>query len=295
MEFVINGNGVTACVDGISHTITNTSPDYLKVISAIAEGKWDVATNWFNPLEKKLAQYGITIDEDDELIYKHVVFPKEFAVAFYAAEKHSSTPVFLATMVNFMEKMLANPSHQVFQQLSKFIDQYGYEIKSNGNFIAYKLVRPDYTSLRDGVTRNNTGSFVSMPRDKCDPDPTITATTGLHFGTFKEIKALVNGVNCKIMKLEVNPAKVTCVPLTGSCARACEYHVVGEVDFDGNTIYENAIYAGKPVQATQKELTPEDYYALGYANGRRGVDNKYGHPMYRTGYRDGKGHRARKY
>jgi len=52
-------------------------------------------------------------------------------------------------LVNFMTNLMNNPSKTSIDELYLFLEATGLPITSDGHFIAYKIVRDDYTSIHD--------------------------------------------------------------------------------------------------------------------------------------------------
>lgn len=106
-------------------------------------------------------------------------------------------------------------------------------ITPDGYFLAYKKVRPDFTSFHDCNTRNDVGSSVFMPREQCEFNRVVCHSGGLHFCSFSYLP-MYSGHEGHVLVLKVNPADVVSIPIDAddSKGRACRYTVVDTVPED---------------------------------------------------------------
>lgn len=127
----------------------------------------------------------------------------------------------------FWTLCLLNPDRSVVKRIFDFIHHYGLSITENGYFVTFKSVRSrgdrSFTDTHTSTMDINLGVAVSIPRDKCDPDPTISCSSGLHVGSPKYV-ADWHG-DATLMCL-VNPMHVVSVPYDYDAQkmRTCEYY-----------------------------------------------------------------------
>lgn len=150
-------------------------------------------------------------------------------------------------LVAFFEKVQTNENEHSREQLYDWLNVHDFTILANGNFVGYKGVRSiattdgvvyqsisHGTAISDGVEYtgaipNPIGSFVEMPRDAVQHDPSQGCHTGLHVGTWDYASGFAQGA---VLKVEVNPRDVVSVPT--DCGhqklRTCRYHVLEVID-----------------------------------------------------------------
>jgi hypothetical protein len=106
-------------------------------------------------------------------------------------------------------------------------------ITDNGNFLAYKAVREDYTDKYTGKFLNTIDAVLEMPRNKVDDDKNVGCSYGFHAGTIEYAKQFSGGCG-HIMLVEINPSDVVSIPTDCEFQklRTCKYKVVGEYEID---------------------------------------------------------------
>jgi hypothetical protein len=140
----------------------------------------------------------------------------------------------IGSLIKFLEKLLENPSKHSVEELYGFLDKGQMPLTDDGDFLAYKKVRADYTDCHSGRIDNSVGKVVKMKRFEVDDNRNNHCSTGLHFCSFDYLK---NFRGERLMIVKINPKNVVSVPTDYNFTkgRCCEYEVVNEVaDF-----YEN--------------------------------------------------------
>jgi len=143
-------------------------------------------------------------------------------------------------MVRFMENLYRNPAEHARNELYLWLEQADLPITEDGYFLAYKLVRRDFTSTHGGQVKNNPGLTVSMPRQQVDPVRDHTCSRGLHFCSKDYLPSFGwggHGNGNKVVLLKINPADVVAIPsdYSNTKGRAWQYEVLHEVDYDPMT------------------------------------------------------------
>lgn len=139
-------------------------------------------------------------------------------------------------LVTFFNKLLNNPSYQSQRELVSFIARHGLTITKQGNFIAYKGLRRDGSSVHAGTATvngksvtghipNQVGSVISMPRGSVDDNRSVACSQGLHAGTWSYASSFGRGETARV---EIDPSDVVSVPKDSSeqKLRVCKYTVV---------------------------------------------------------------------
>jgi hypothetical protein len=156
-------------------------------------------------------------------------------------------------LVNFYEKLAANPNDHSREQLYDWLDLRDFVIAPDGDLYAYKgcggtadapLSGWSGTAIVDGETitgkiPNKVGSTIEMPRSKVRHDPSTACSTGLHAGTYSYAKGYANGV---LLLVKINPRDVVSVPTDGGGEkfRVSRYEVVST--FDAPRPIQSAVY-----------------------------------------------------
>lgn len=172
-----------------------------------------------------------------------------------------------AHFVKFAEKLYTNPSKDSIEHLFAFIRNHGITITEDGDFLVYKGVNVDGTSIHsgygivDGVEfqnarlQNNVGSVVEIPRSMVDTDRGVACSVGLHVGSH----AYASGFARKLLHVKVNPRDVVSVPSDHQDAkiRVSRYTVLEE---NQNKVETPSVLLGvvTPPVAAPAETEAED-------------------------------------
>jgi hypothetical protein len=130
-------------------------------------------------------------------------------------------------LVKFCRKLRNNPSKASVDQLFAFLEANRHPITVDGNFIAYKKVRPDMKDIHSGTFDNSVGKTLEMPREAVNPDPTQTCSTGLHVASWDYASNSFGSAHDTLVEVEVDPADVVAVPIDYNQGkmRTCRYKV----------------------------------------------------------------------
>lgn len=156
-------------------------------------------------------------------------------VKFYAEHNDNFRP-----LVAFMEKIATNPNEHSRQHLFWWLGTHRFSIAPDGDFYAYKGVRPSGLSehsgeaivngvLIRGQIPNTPDTIIEMPRSKVRFDPRQGCSTGLHVANWDFAKGFL--ASGKYLLVKINPRDVVSVPVDagGDKMRVCRYRVVREV------------------------------------------------------------------
>lgn len=140
-------------------------------------------------------------------------------------------------LVEFARNLQKNPSYRAVTELFQFLEKNDHPITPDGNFIAYKRVREDFTDIHSGTFDNSVGTTVEMNRNQVNEDSTQTCSNGLHVANWNYAHtqfASHNPSTDVMLEVEVNPADVVSIPVdyNQSKMRVCKYTVLGVVDHE---------------------------------------------------------------
>lgn len=135
----------------------------------------------------------------------------------------------LKPLANFVAKLANNPRKEVADELWDFINVCGLTLTEDGNFLAYKNVNSDFTSIYDSKTDNTPGTVLSMRRQDVEHNPDKTCSAGLHFAAWGYLSHYSSGG--KTVLLSISPEDVVSIPsdYNNMKGRAWRYKVLREV------------------------------------------------------------------
>jgi hypothetical protein len=104
-----------------------------------------------------------------------------------------------------------NPSRRAVNELYAFLEHKNMPLTPDGNFLAYKGVRSDFTDWHSGQFTNKVGDVNEMPRRNVCDNANIGCSDGFHAGSLDYARHYGNGGH--LMVVEIDPADVVSVPL----------------------------------------------------------------------------------
>jgi hypothetical protein len=165
-------------------------------------------------------------------------------------------------LVLFLEKLYANQSESVRKGLYTWISQQKLTITEDGNFLGFKGLNNNYTSIHagpgvvngvktSGNLDNTPGNVIEVARSYVDDNEYAYCSTGLHVGTRQYATGFARG---KVVVCEVDPRNVVSVPYDGhEKIRTSKYTVVEDAADDYNRVHSiqsNKITVNKIVAGT---------------------------------------------
>lgn len=133
----------------------------------------------------------------------------------------------------FLGKLMNNPTISARNELYQWLEAGDAPICPDGDFLAFKRVRANYTDCHSGKMDNSVGKIVEMPRSQVDTNRDHHCSRGLHFCQHDYLRSF-RGERTVIVK--VSPTDVVSIPTDYKFqkGRAWRYEVVGEVSNDTN-------------------------------------------------------------
>lgn len=210
--------------------------NWTQMLTAYREEDWDTLISLSEPIvkvEEFFADYGDIVIDAPCIYYldpatgnkceiHNVVVDKIFE--FIDAGENA------APLINFLSKLMKNPSSSSVAELYTFLDREHLAITDDGDFVAYKSVRADYTDQYSGTILNLPGSTHKMIRSFVDDDRNVGCSFGYHVGAYEYARTF-GGYDRRVMLVRVNPANVVSVPIECSFqkVRVSEYTVISEM------------------------------------------------------------------
>lgn len=225
--YSMNSTVISVVVDGVPYSVPSSHANFTLLRDAIRDCKWDEVPDL------------VSIAKSVTRLTNGLVEVKDDGVYYAGKLSHSSVARRIMELISegfdvtrfmkFMNKVAANPKFSVVNELFDFLDSGNCPITEDGNFLAYKRVRADYTDCHTGTFDNSVGAVCEMARNEVDDDRHETCSSGLHVCTYSYL-ASFHGE--RIVICEVDPADVVAVPTDYGNAkmRVCRYKVIGELD-----------------------------------------------------------------
>ena len=224
---------ITVVLDGERYSINAGNTLFSKALDAYKADDWDTFVACVNPtirLKSLYASYeGIEVKDGNLYVFGDPVH-STLATRVLSFLEHGLDCVHL---FKFILKLNLNPSKRAVDELYTFLEHRALPITDNGNFLAYKAVRADYTDKHTGKFVNTIDAVLEMPRNKVDDDKNVGCSYGFHAGTVEYAKDFLGGQG-HLMIVEINPADVVSIPTDCQFQklRTCKYKVVGEYEID---------------------------------------------------------------
>lgn len=236
--YIIKPSKVIVTVDGVPHVCQRGTNEvrYNKLVEALRSGDEDTVQRFVDKgklIEDttlgrlKVKDGVVTLDHNGKDYPVHNTITKRLVRTL---EQDGEIPEGLSHIVNFLDRLMDNPSSSSVQELYDFLDVCELPITPEGNFIAYKVVTNDYKDKYTQKHDNSVGTPVSMPRNMVDDNRNVTCSRGLHICSIEYVPAF-HSQGDKIVAVEVNPKDVVSVPTdyNNSKARVCEYKVIADI------------------------------------------------------------------
>lgn len=180
---------------------------------------------------------------------------------------HEGLPV--QPLINFMGNLLRNPSKQSVDELYLFLESAKLPITEDGCFIAYKIVKADYTDIYTGKFDNSVGRIVQVTRNQVDDNRNNHCSQGLHFCSrgYLSSYGTSNRTTDRCVLVKINPSDVVSIPsdYNNAKGRCWKYEVVGEVPSGWRNTLPNEDYTKasvvNPVGAAFVPVNPVHDYS----------------------------------
>ena len=141
-------------------------------------------------------------------------------------------PSLAAPLINFLDKVMLNPSHRAVRGLYDWVAASNMPIAADGDIYAWKIVQHDYFDYYSKTLDHHPGNVVTQARNMCDEDPDQTCSNGIHFCSFAYLPQYQSGDETRrVMLVKINPADVVAIPRDYGTAkgRTCKLTVIEQV------------------------------------------------------------------
>jgi hypothetical protein len=231
--YVLTDKTMTVVIDGIPHHVERTHPSWDNIKLAIS----DEATTSEQMLA--LMDLGHAVEEATvefgqvQLLGGHLTFNGQQVHSVLAERILDVIREGLDVLpwVKFAENVYANPAAFSRDELYLFLEKSDLPMTTDGCFLAYKNVGPNYLDIHSRTFDNSVGQIVEMPREHVDPDRNNTCSRGLHFCSKGYLSFYSNHHDGHTMIVKINPKDVVSIPsdYDNAKGRTWRYEVVGEI------------------------------------------------------------------
>lgn len=239
LSYIVTSSGITAIINGETHTITNDNASYNEVLSAIRAGKhpFDIA-DLFRTANavKRYSKGAFEVDDDGATLTYNGEEIRNVIVDRIFLFMKEGLPV--DPLLRFLERLLNNPSKLAIEALYTFLENGQMPITEDGYFLGYKGVTQDFKDCHTNTVDNRVGQKPSMQRRNVNDDPTEICSDGFHVGTLQ----YATGFGSKTVIVKVNPSDVVSVPSSNLSwkLRVCRYEVISEFQGALNESFANS-------------------------------------------------------
>ena len=227
--------------DEVFEIICNSSDDELmKMFNPQYEKELEEAEN-VKRVINSVEDSNLLIKKGDSIYFNGVSelsLPKELVEAIITAENNNDE-LKLEAYKNFWTLMSLNPNEECRKNLFWFLTKYDMTIAKCGFFVGYRNVDTTeeegiYTDHHSHTFKIKIGEMVTMSREKCDCDSSVSCSKGLHIGGKGWLKQNYFG-NTGLACL-INPADVVAVPKIDDYGklRTCAYLPIEVIKYDEN-------------------------------------------------------------
>jgi hypothetical protein len=233
IPYNITAKNVSLVLDGKPHIVPRNNGTFDKIVEAIKIADLEALRNLIAPKqniatfsEGRIAYNGRDLTFNGDPIHNAI---KERLHWLW------SNGLDLAPLLRFLDNLMDNPSFRAVNETYGFLDACDLPITDDGCFLAYKMIRSDYSDIYTGTMDNSVGQTLRVPRNMVDEDSNQTCSYGLHVCSQGYLGCYGRaGGNDRIVIVKVNPADVVAVPSDYNNAkmRVCAYEVVGELSWD---------------------------------------------------------------
>ena len=262
------GENLTVVINGKPLMWDKSNPAFPEACKALKEDDWEKLESLAD-LEKAVENF---FYEDGNIkVADGVVYYKDESVHNHTVDiilNFMRKGLKYQPLVKFLDKLMQNPSRRAVNELYSFLEHKQMPITPNGNFLAYKGVRDDYTDWYSGKFANNVGTVLEMPRNGVCDDAEQGCSYGFHAGTYEYAQNYGSGGH--LLMVEINPADVVSVPNDCECQklRTCKYEVKAHCEHKIAEDYCDD-YSDDDDDFDNLGDDYDEGYAAGLADGRR--------------------------
>lgn len=204
-------------------------PMFHKIVEKIKSREYANIERLFSAKEAIESLFNIKIKNGSEVFYKgskvHNTLTVKILGCIRRGEPHKP-------WVNFLNKLMENPSEHCRNQLFDYVNRYGLPIDDQGFIYGWKVVNSDFWDKHTGRTHcYKVGSVIKKARESCEENPTVGCGAGLHCGEASYVLQYSNSSDDRFILVRFSPKDVISCPEDCSWQklRLCKLRVMREV------------------------------------------------------------------
>ena len=231
IPYILTEKSLTAVINGKAHSMNYDHPAWEQAKESLTNEDWDRLEKLFD-VESAVQDY---LDEDAEIeVTDGMVLYQGEAVHNLVVDKilgfmRNNLPY--KPLVKFLGKMMDNPSRRAIDELYSFLEHKNMPLTPEGNFLAYKGVKSDFTDFYSGKFDNSVGEVLQMRRNGVCDDANLGCSSGFHAGSYDYAKGYASGGG-HLLVVEIDPADVVSVPYD------CEHQKLRTSKYKVVSVYE---------------------------------------------------------
>ena len=224
IPYILTNESLTVILNGKSLTMNGDNPSFRAATDALQAEDYERVEQLFDT-SKAVADYS----EGNISVKDGLVYYKGEGVHNYCVDKilhFMAEGLPFKPLVRFFDKLMSNPSRRAVNELYSFLEHKAMPLTPDGNFLAYKAVKDDYTDWYSGTFNNKVGETLEMVRNNVCDDAQVGCSHGFHAGSLDYAESFGSGGH--LMVVEIDPQDVVSVPNDCDCQklRTCKYKVV---------------------------------------------------------------------
>ena len=226
IAYIMTKDALSIVLNGVTYTVDKTNTHFKTVVNALNK-KDEKALAIALDKVKALTSSGIGVTiVDNKVFYNNLELHGTMVNRLL---EEVSLGLDGKRIINFINNLMLNPDQMMINDLYEFLEHGQLPITEDGEFLAYKVVKPDFFDKHTGKFSNKVGKLVTMKRDTCDTNRNNHCSTGLHFCSWDYMRQFYSDGD-KIVSVKINPKNVVSFPndLTTK-GRCCEYLVMEDL------------------------------------------------------------------
>jgi|TARA_B100001094_G_scaffold154857_1_gene149891 hypothetical protein len=267
VPYNITEDSIVVVWDEKPYTIRKDNANFRALRSALFEGRYDEVEQYLD-IKKAVENFvdgSVEVKEDSVYYHGHalhgVVVDK--LLEMLRSGMKDSSPI-----VNYIKRLMENPSSNSVDQLYTFLGYKSLPITPEGKILGYKGVQTDFwsntgnadTIVVQGETNerhqiyNGVGETIEIQRRCVDDNKNNHCSFGLHIGSYDYADGWAGG-NGKLLLVEFDPQDAVSVPTDCNFQklRVSKYKVLADIT-DTRQELNKAVYeANKPIYGSNDE------------------------------------------
>ena len=236
VPYVLTDTSASIFLDFVPFTVPMTHPNWDAIVEAL--NNVDTTEDDLRPLldvASTVANYlmGEGVEYRDRALYFDGRAIDSGLTRRILQHKQAGQDGLAAPLVEFLKKVLENPSRRAVQGLYDWVAASGLPINPEGDVLAYKIVNHDFTDCYTNKFDNSPGKRVEVRRNEVDEDPDRTCSYGLHVCSAKYLPEY-GPADKAVVIVKIHPKDFVAIPKDYSCAKArvAGYDVLAQVPAD---------------------------------------------------------------